>query len=106
MNPFDVLKNMQNMQQQMQQMQGRLGSIHATGSSGGGMVELTVNGRMEVQSIKIAPEAVDPTDIPTLEVLVVSAFNAAMQKMQEQLKAEAASLTAGMNLPPNFPRMA
>ncbi|MCK9285960.1 MAG: YbaB/EbfC family nucleoid-associated protein [Sphaerochaetaceae bacterium] len=105
MNPFELFKNMQSVQQQMQNMQAKLAHITATGSSGGGMVEVSVNGKMEVLSIKISPEAVDPEDIPTLEVLVAGAFNAAMQNIQEQLKSEASSLTGGLNLPTDFPGM-
>ena len=96
MNPFDMFKNMQQIQTQMQQMQAKLEQIRATGSAGGGMVEVTVNGKMEVQSITIAPEVVDPTDISTLEVVVASAFNAAVQNVQDMLKSEAASLAGGM----------
>ncbi|PKL12188.1 MAG: DNA-binding protein [Spirochaetae bacterium HGW-Spirochaetae-8] len=103
MNPFDLLKNMQNMQQQVQQMQGKLAQMRVNGSSGAGMVEVTINGKMEVQSIKIAPEVVDPTDIPTLEVLVASAFNSAVADLQDLLKSEATSMAGGMNLPNGFP---
>ena len=91
-----MFKNMQQIQTQMQQMQAKLEQIRATGSAGGGMVEVTVNGKMEVQSITIAPEVVDPTDISTLEVVVASAFNAAVQNVQDLLKSEAASLAGGM----------
>jgi DNA-binding YbaB/EbfC family protein len=105
MNPFDLLKNMQNMQQQVQQMQGKLASMRVNGSSGAGMVEVTINGKMEVQSIKIAPEIVDPQDISTLEVLVASAFNSAVKELQELLKSEATSMAGGMNLPNGFPSL-
>jgi DNA-binding YbaB/EbfC family protein len=98
MNPFDLMKNMQNIQSQMQQMQSKLAVMRATGSAGAGMVEVTINGKMEVQSIHISPEVVDPTDISTLEVLVASAFNAAVKNVQDQLKTEATSLAGGMNL--------
>ena len=98
MNPFDVIKNMQNIQSQMQQMQSKLETMRATGSSGAGMVEITINGKMEVQSIHISSEIVDPSDISTLEVLVASAFNAAVNNIQDQLKSEATSLAGGMNL--------
>jgi len=96
MNPFDLFKNMQNIQSQMQQMQTKLEHMRATGSSGAGMVEVTVNGKMEVQSIHISEEVVDPKDIGTLEVLVASAFNAAVNEVQEMLKSEAAGIAGGM----------
>lgn len=97
MNPFDLMKNMQNIQAQMQHMQAKLEQMRANGSAGAGMVEVTVNGKMEVQSIRIAPEVVDPSDISTLEVLVASAFNAAVKDVQDRLKSEAASIAGGMH---------
>ncbi len=103
MNPFDLFKNMQNMQQQMQSMQGKLAQMRVNGSSGAGMVEVTINGKMEVLSIKISPEVVDPSDISTLEVLVASAFNSAIKELQEQLKSQASNLAGDMNLPAGFP---
>ena len=96
MNPFDMFKNMQNLQAQMQQMQTKLDQIRATGSSGGSLVEVTVNGKMEVQSITISPEVVDPSDISTLEVLVAAAFNAAVNNVQDILKTEAVGLAGDM----------
>ena len=102
MNPFDLVKNMQNIQQHMQNMQAKLGGMRAQGSAGGGMVEVVVNGRMEVQSMKIAPEVIDPNDAHTLEVLVASAFNSAIMAMQDQLKNEATSMAGGLNIPPEF----
>ena len=72
------------------------GICRPAGSAGAGMVEITINGKMEVQSIHIAQEVVDPNDISTLEVLIASAFNAAVQEIQELLKSEATSLAGGM----------
>ncbi|NLA93571.1 MAG: YbaB/EbfC family nucleoid-associated protein [Spirochaetales bacterium] len=95
MNPFDLLKNMNSLRSQMAQMQGKLETLSATGSSGGAMVEVTINGKMEVQSIKIEESVVDPNDVKTLEVLVAAAFNNAVAAMQELLKEEATSLATG-----------
>lgn len=92
MNPFDLLKNMTNIQNQMRDMQGKLDNLRATGSSGAGMVEVTVNGKMEIISLSISKEIVDPNDVKTLEVLIAAAFNAAANEVQEQLKQEALSL--------------
>ncbi len=99
MNPFDLMKNMQNLQNVQQKMQEKLTVLRSTGSSGGGMVEITINGKMEVQNINIEPDIIDPSDAKTLEVLVAGAFNNAVANMQEQLKQEALSMTGGMNIP-------
>lgn len=88
MNPFELMKNMKGIQENMQKMQENLPNIHATGSSGAGMVEVTINGKLVVTGVKIAKEIVDPEDIGTLEVLVASAINDASNKIQEKIKAE------------------
>lgn len=92
MNPFDLLKNMKNIQSQMQEMQSKLEDVRVTGSAAAGLIEVVINGKMEVQSIAIDPEMVDPHDIKTLEVLLASAFNSAVQQVQDRLKDEALSL--------------
>ncbi|MDC7244787.1 MAG: YbaB/EbfC family nucleoid-associated protein [Sphaerochaetaceae bacterium] len=99
MNPFELFKNMQNLQQQMQ---SKLDGIEASGSSGGGMVEVKVNGKMEVQSIHIEPEIVDPNDVKTLEVLVAAAFNQAVKEVQDILQKEAMGMAGNMNIPAAF----
>ncbi|MFA5570190.1 MAG: YbaB/EbfC family nucleoid-associated protein [Sphaerochaetaceae bacterium] len=96
MNPFDLVKHMKNIQSQMSEMQSKLDTIRATGSSGGDMVSVTLNGKMEVISLSISEEIVDPQDVSTLEVLVASAFNAAVEQIQEVLKKEALSLGGAM----------
>jgi DNA-binding protein YbaB len=57
-NPFDILKNAQKLQEHMGVFQEKLGSINATGSAGGGMVEVDLNGKFEVLAVRIAPEVV------------------------------------------------
>ncbi len=99
MNPFDIMKNMQNLQNIQKQMQEKLSTLRSTGSSGGGMVEVTINGKMEVQNINIEPAIIDPEDSKTLEILIAGAFNNAVATMQEQLKQEAMSMTGGMDIP-------
>ena len=105
MNPMDILKNMQELQGKMSEMQERLKDIIVTGSSGGGMVTIRMNGKMEVLDVKIAPEAVDPEDVGMLEDLVQAAVNSTMQDLQEQLKSQAATLAGGAGMPfgGNFP---
>ncbi len=99
MNPFDLLKNMQNIQQTMQT---KLDTIKCSGTSGAGMVEITINGRMEVLSIHIDKDIIDPMDPKTLEVLIASAFNAAVAEVQEILKKEAMGMAGNMNIPTSF----
>ncbi|MFP3089560.1 YbaB/EbfC family nucleoid-associated protein [Treponema sp. TIM-1] len=104
-NPFDLLKNAQKLQEQMGSLQERLGTITATGSAGGGMVEVNLNGRLELLAIRIAPEAVDPEDVEMLQDLIIAAFTAAMEKIKEAVNAEMGALAGGMGMPgfPGFP---
>lgn len=102
-NPFDILKNAQKIQEQMGLVQQRLGELVVTGSAGGGMAEIDLNGRLEVVAVRIAPEAVDPAEVGLLQDLVKAAFSDAAEKAREAISAEMASVTGGMGLPPGFP---
>ena len=101
-NPLDLLKNFQNIQARMNEMQQRLGEIHVTGSSGGGMVHVEMNGQMIVTGVKIAPEAVDPQEIEMLQDLVLAAVTDALARVKEKMKEEASSVTGGIDLPPGL----
>ena len=100
-NPFEILKNAGKIQEQMGIFQEKLGDIRVTGSSGGGMVEIEMNGRMEVQAVRIAKDAVADNDLQMLGDLVAAAFNSAMEKIREAVNREMGSM-AGMGLP-GFP---
>jgi DNA-binding YbaB/EbfC family protein len=102
-NPFDILKNAQKIQEQMGAFQEQLSAVTVTGSAGGGMVELVMNGRMEILDLRILPEVVDPQDIETLRDLIIAAFTSAMEKVKEAVTSEMGALTGGMGLPPGFP---
>lgn len=102
MNPMDLLKNFQNIQSRMGEMQERMKEITVSGTSGGGMVVIEMNGQMEVIGITISPEAVDPRDIGMLQDLVFAAFSDASAKIKEKMKDEMSSLTGGVDLPPGL----
>ena len=99
MNPFDLVKNMHNLQGQMEKMKEELAGMTVTGSSGGNMVQVTMNGKFEMVAIKIDPIAVDPRDVPMLQDLIVAASHDAAEKAQELLKQKSGSLLGGMNIP-------
>jgi DNA-binding YbaB/EbfC family protein len=98
-NPFDILKNAQKLQEQMGSFQEKLGSLTETGSAGGGMVEIEINGKMEVLSVRISPEAADPLDIEMLQDLIAAALNAAMEEIKASIQREAGSLAGLVNFP-------
>ncbi|MCL1814450.1 MAG: YbaB/EbfC family nucleoid-associated protein [Treponema sp.] len=102
-NPFDILKNAQKIQEQVGSIQDSLGSISAVGTAGGGMVEITISGKMEVLSVRIKPEVVDPGDITVLEDLISAALGQALEKIREKITAEIGSLAGGIGIPiPGF----
>ena len=101
-NPLDLLKNFQNIQSKMSEMQERLKDIVVTGSAGGGMVRIDIDGQLAVRSVEISPEAVNPEDIQMLQDLILAAFSDASAKIKEKMKEEAASVTGGLDLPPGL----
>ncbi|MDR1575283.1 MAG: YbaB/EbfC family nucleoid-associated protein [Treponema sp.] len=107
-NPLDILKNAQKIQEQMGAFQEKLGSISATGSSGGGMVEVDLNGKIEVLAVRIAPEAVEGGDIEMLQDLVTAAFSSGLEKVKEAINREMGAMAGGLGLSgisglPGFP---
>jgi hypothetical protein len=102
MNPMDILKNFQNMQSKVQEMQSKVKNISVTGSAGGDMVRVEMNGEMKVTNVTIAPEVVDPNDVEMLEDLVLAACTNASTKIREKLKEEVNTLTGGIDLPPEI----
>ena len=95
-----MLKQAQAMQSKMAEMQEKLAAIELTGASGGGMVNVTLNGKHEMRSVKIDPSLVDPKDTEMLEDLIVAAFNDAKGKVDAHMAEEMAKITGGLQLPP------
>lgn len=96
MNPFELLKNAGQIKEQAEKLQAQLECLSATGSSGGKMVEITVNGKMQVTGVRLDPLCVDNRDVKMLEDLIVAAHHDALEKMQEQLKAQLGPLMHGV----------
>ncbi len=86
------------MQEQMNAAQEAVEATEFTASVGGGVVEAKVNGKKEVLSIAIKPEAVDPEDVEMLQDLVVSAVNEALRQAGEAMEQGMNSVTGGLDL--------
>lgn len=97
-----MLKQAQQMQARMQEMQERLAAVEVTGTSGGGMVTVTLSGKGDVKKIKLDKSIVDPNEVEVLEDLVVAAFNDAKSRVERQVADETEKLTGGLNLPPGM----
>lgn len=95
----DMMARIQKMQEDMQTKQEEIENTDFSAGAGGGAVEVTINGKHEVQSIKIKPEAVDPDDVEMLEDFLTIAFNEAVRKSNETMEREMGAITGGMNIP-------
>lgn len=97
-----LLKQAQKMQEELVKAQEGAQKLTADGSAGGGMVKVVANGKNEIVSIVLQRDVVNPDDIEMLQDLIVAASNEALRKVQEQVKADMAKITGGMNLPGLF----
>ena len=94
-----MLKQAQKMQSQMAQMQEELKTKEVEGSSGGGMVKVTMNGSNELVSIKINPEVVNPAEVEMLEDLIIAAHTQALEKVKEMSESAFGAISGGLKLP-------
>lgn len=99
MNPFDMLKNISSLKDQLGTMQSELQEITATGSAGGNIVNVTINGKFEITNVKLDPICVDPRDVQMLQDLIIAAHHDAMSKIQDELKTKYGSMLGGMGIP-------
>lgn len=99
MNPFELLQNTAKLKEEAEKMQAELAAMTAEGSSGGKMVTVSVNGKMEMIHIHLDPVCVDNRDVKMLEDLIIAAHHDAVTNMQEQIKIKAGPFLQGMNIP-------
>lgn len=90
------LRQLQAMQAEMEQVQAELAEKEITTTSGGGAVEVTVNGNKEITKLNIDKAVVDPDDVEMLQDLVTAAVNEAIRQMEELSEAEMNKVTGGL----------
>src|ERR1700761_5886125 len=95
-----MMKQAAQLQSKMQAMQDELGQIEVEGSSGGGLVNVRISGKMEVRAVKIDPSLMKAEEREVLEDLLVTAFNDARRKAETAIQEEMQSLAGGLGLPP------
>jgi DNA-binding YbaB/EbfC family protein len=95
----DIMKQAQKMQQEMGRIQEESKKKTVEATAGGGMVMVTANGAMEILSIKIERDVVNPDDIEMLQDLIVAAANEALRRAQQMMNEDMGKLTGGMNIP-------
>lgn len=101
-NPFDILKNAKSIQEHIAKIQAELATVSVTGSSGGGIVKVTLNGQFEMTGVFLDPIAVDPRDVSMLQDLIVAAHADAMARVRELLKERLGPLAGGIGGMPSL----
>ena len=102
MNMNKMMKQVQKMQADMDRMQEELGNRTVDCTAGGGVVKAVVNGKQELLSIEIKPEAVNPEDVDMLQDLIMAAVNGALNQSRDMVNNEMSKLTGGLKLPGLF----
>jgi DNA-binding YbaB/EbfC family protein len=97
-----LMKQAQEMQAKMAEVQAQLEAVEMTGAAGGGMIQLTLNGKGDLKKIKIDKTLLVPDEVEVLEDLVVAAFNDARAKVSAHAEQEMQKLTGGLQLPPGM----
>ena len=97
-----MMKQAQEMQEKMAEMQESLVAIEIEGVAGAGLVTVVLNGKGEMQRLKIDPSLVKPEDVEILEDLIVAAHNDAKSKIEIRVQDETQKLMGGLPLPPGM----
>lgn len=98
----DVMKHAQEMRNKMESVQAELANAELSGTAGGGMVTVILNGKNEMRGLTIDPSLVSADDVEILEDLIVAAFNDAKAKVERHTQEEMKKVAGGFQLPPGF----
>ena len=99
----DLLKQAQEMQSRMAKIQEELANKTVQGSSGGGMVQVTVNVQCNITAVRIEPSVINSNEKEMLEDLVLAAVNDGVRKARELASSEMSKLTGGLKIPGLMP---
>lgn len=99
-NMNQLMQQAKKMQEQLAQAQDKAKELEVSASAGGGMVKVVASGDMQLKSIAIDPEALDPDDVELLQDMILAAVNDALNSASEAASSEVASATGlgGMDL--------
>jgi nucleoid-associated protein EbfC len=97
-----MLKQAQEMQARMAEMQAKLAEVEMSGNAGGGMVQVTLNGKGGMRRVKIDKALMVPDEAEVLEDLIVAATNDAKSHVEAYVQQEMSKLTGGLQLPPGM----
>ena len=94
---MNMIRQAQKMQQDMLKMQEELENRTYEAAAGGGAVKAVANGKREIVSLEIDPDAVDPEDVEMLQDMVLAAVNEALRKAETAASEGMSKITGGMN---------
>ncbi len=97
-----LLRQAQEMQVRLQETQDEVYAHLEEGSSGGGKVQVVVNGRREIVSLLIDPEVVSPENVEFLQEMITAAVNGAVHKAEEYSRTRMEQVTGGISMPGLF----
>jgi DNA-binding YbaB/EbfC family protein len=95
-NPVDMMGQIQKLQEQVELAQSQLAEETVTASAGGGVVKITVTGDQKCRAVEIDPEVMQDSDPEMLQDLVLTAFNAALEKSREMAAERLGPLAGGL----------
>ena len=97
-----LARQAQKMQEDMDKANAELEEKEYSSTSGGGAVSVVVTGKLEVKSIDIKPEVVDPDDVEMLSDLVIAAVNQAIRLANDDKNQRMEQISGGLNVPGLF----
>ena len=97
-----IMKQAQAMQQKMQNVQAELDTIEVEGSSGGGVVRVTMTAKSQLKAVSIDPSILNPDEKEIVEDLIVAAVNDARVKAERTMQERLEEVTKGLPLPPGL----
>lgn len=97
-----MMKQVRDMQARMQKVQEELDALEIAGSSGGGLVAVTVSGKGDLKRVRIDPSLLKPEEAGIVEDLIVAAMQDAKGKVEAAVQERMASVTGGLPIPPGM----
>ena len=101
-NISQIMKQAKAMQEKMNELQQKVEKEEIEGSSGGGLIKLTLNGKYVATKISIDPSLMKESETDILEDLIIAAINDATKKIAENMNNQLGSISGGIDLPPGM----
>jgi DNA-binding YbaB/EbfC family protein len=96
---MNMAKMMKDLQKMQSKMEAEVDTLEIEASSGGGIVTVRMNGKKELLSLVLAPDAITPEDPELMQDLVIAAVNEGGRKVDSEVQRLTAGLAGGLNIP-------